>query len=303
MTPLFNIDNLILFFDYVRITGVFYLPGRNLKAIQALHDGRVVGKGAVNLPAPGLDQDCRFVITFLSGTVDPRQLTLRFELDNGYTRDVACADVLARQQANAQQLNHAERGYFDQIKLSGYDRVLEIGSRARSGVVRRHLFAGKQYTGLDILEGPNVDVVGDAHCLTDYFADESFDAVYSIFTFEHLAMPWKVALELNKVMRRGAVAYFQTHQALGMHDLPWDFWRYSDTAWNGIFNQSTGFRVLHAYLGQPMALVPHIYDEHWIGYEAAAGFAVSAVLVEKTGNSDLRWDLNVREAIQGVYPA
>ena len=116
-------------------------------------------------------------------------------------------------------------------------------------------------------------------------------------------MPWKVALELNKVMRVGAVGYFVTHQALGMHDRPWDFWRYSDTAWNCIFNQFTGFRVLQAYLSQPMALVPHIYSDHWKGYEGAVGFSVSAVLIEKTGGSDLRWDLNVRDAIQGVYPA
>ena len=52
-----------------------------------------------------------------------------------------------------------------------------------------------------------------------------------------------------------------------------------------------------------MALVPHIFSDHWKGYEGAVGFSVSAVLIEKTGASDLRWDLIVRDAIQGGYPA
>jgi len=33
--------------------------------------------------------------------------------------------------------------------------------------------------------------------------------------FEHLAMPWKVAVELNKILRPGGIAYFVTHQASG----------------------------------------------------------------------------------------
>jgi len=97
---------------------------------------------------------------------------------------------------------------------------------------------------LDVVQGPNVDVVGDAHALSAHFEPESFDAMYSVSTFEHLAMPWKVALEAHKVLRPGGLAYFVTHQSLGMHELPWDFWRYSDTSWNSLFNSYTGFRVL-----------------------------------------------------------
>jgi hypothetical protein len=115
-------------------------------------------------------------------------------------------------------------------------------------------------------------------------------------------MPWKVALELNKVLREGGVAYFQTHQTVGMHDLPCDFWRFSDTSWHALFNEFTGFRVEESFLGDAMVPVPYIYHDHWIGYERSAGFYTSAVLVEKTGCCTLSWDLDVARAIQGVYP-
>jgi SAM-dependent methyltransferase len=143
--------------------------------------------------------------------------------------------------------------------------------RARFNISRRGLFKDKQYTGLDIVRGENVDIVGDAHSLSAHFPEESFDALYSVSTFEHLAMPWKVALEVNRVLRHGGLAYFVTHQALGMHETPWDFWRFSDTSWNSLFNCYTGFRVLDTFLGNPMMLVPHIYHDHWKGYETATG--------------------------------
>jgi len=34
-----------------------------------------------------------------------------------------------------------------------------------------------------------------------------------------------------------------------MHETPWDFWRFSDTSWNSLFNCYTGFRVLDTFLG------------------------------------------------------
>ena len=61
------------------------------------------------------------------------------------------------------------------------------------------------YTGIDIVAGENVDVVGDAHQLSEYFDEDCFDAVFSISTFEHLAMPWKAAIEINRVMKTGGV--------------------------------------------------------------------------------------------------
>src|SRR5262249_19828853 len=112
--------------------------------------------------------------------------------------------------------------------------LLEIGSRARSGNIRRDsLPAGMSYVGLDVKAGDNVDVVGDAHELSELFSPERFDAIMSFATFQHLIMPWKVAIEMNRVLRVGGLVFITSHQTWPMCDVPWDFWRYSDRAWHG----------------------------------------------------------------------
>lgn len=184
-------------------------------------------------------------------------------------------------------------------------RILEIGSRARSGVTRRLLFGDRPYVGVDVLPGEGVTVVGDAHALSTLVEPESIDIIFSASVFEHLVMPWKVAVEMNKVLRAGGIALVVTHQTCGMHDRPWDFWRLSDTAWHGIFNRRTGFEIVHAHLDCPMYLVPHLRSAHFTGYEAAVGFYQSAVLVRKIGSSDpdLRWDLGTEDVLDTAYPA
>jgi SAM-dependent methyltransferase len=302
MQPQFFVWNFVRFFNYVRITGALNIPGRTIKSLTAIQSGRFVGAGQVNLPNPGWAVNCGYLISFTCDDFEAKDLMLIFELENGQKFQITgaeAANYFLQQESTA---NKAEKTFFERLQTPGYDRILEIGSRARSGVIRRDQFPGKQYTGLDILDGPNVDIVGDAHTLSTHFAADSFDAVYSVSTFEHLAMPWKVALELNHVLRPGGIAYFVTHQALGMHDLPWDFWRFSDTAWDSLFNEFTGFRKEATFLGGPMTLVPTVYYDHWKGYEGAVGFSISAVLIEKTGPSNLKWDIDVMQAIRGIYP-
>ncbi len=303
MGPQFFVENFISLYDYVRVTGGFVVPGRKIKTLTATQAGSVLGTGQVNMDAPGYPVPCRFEVSFTTPKLDHKELRLSFEFEDGGKADITGAEAAEYYLSAERAANLAEKQFFERIADPSYKRVLELGSRARSGIVRKHLFAGKDYIGLDILQGPNVDVLGDAHTLSKHFEPEQFDAVYSTSTFEHLAMPWKVAVELNKVMRTGGVAYICTHQALGMHDLPWDFWRFSDSAWNSLFNAYTGFKVVKTFLGGPMALVPHIYWDHWTGYEGAVGFSVSAVMIEKTGPTDMTWDLDVRQAINGMYPA
>ena len=84
--------------------------------------------------------------------------------------------------AHAQQLAFARavaRGLSDD--WSGR-RVLEIGSYDVNGSIRR-FFGGSAYTGVDLVEGPGVDVVGSGHTVT--FPESSFDLSISCECFEH----------------------------------------------------------------------------------------------------------------------
>ena len=182
--------------------------------------------------------------------------------------------------------------------------VVEIGSRARSGVTRRGRIPNHhRYSGLDLKDGENVNVVGDAHLLSQYFEYGSIDAVFGYSVFEHLAMPWKVAIELNRIMRVGARAMFSTHQSWPLHDDPYDFWRFSKDSWRTIFNQSTGFKIMVAEIGDRARILPEVQTNHNFFPHDSFGYLISSVLIEKTGETELNWDVSPEDVYQGGYPA
>lgn len=88
--------------------------------------------------------------------------------------------------------------------------ILEIGSRDVTGKPLRDLFSKAHYTGFDYYSGENVDVVGDAHELSKYF-DRKFDLIFSSAVFEHLAMPWKVSIEIIKLLKVKGYVFIETH--------------------------------------------------------------------------------------------
>lgn len=172
--------------------------------------------------------------------------------------------------------------------------VLEIGSRVRRATRDQLMFRGiaKSYVGVDIIEGQNVDVVGDAHKLADLVNGRQFDLVYSHYAFEHLAMPWAVVSQINQVLRKGGHAYLVSNHSIGLHDLPWDFWRYSQSCWTALFNEQTGFKILASALGDPVRLIPLRYHYAFIDHEGGAGFQGSSVWAEKTDDCAPAWPVD-----------
>lgn len=197
---------------------------------------------------------------------------------------------------NVQSLFAAEVGRRDE------GRFLELGSRARSGVVNTGLVPpGWTYVGMDILEGPNVDVVGDAHELSTLFPENHFDAVMSLSVVEHLLMPWKVVIELNRVLKVGGIGLFTTHQAWPVHDSPWDFWRFSKESWTALFNAATGFEIVHAEVGEPGYVVAQ--KCHAVtNFGTQPVFLSSVVMFKKTRDTSLRWDVSLAEVTASQYP-
>jgi hypothetical protein len=181
-------------------------------------------------------------------------------------------------------------------------RLLDLGGRKRSGGGYTDDLTMCDVTVFDILADPGVDVVGDAHELSQHFPAGHFDLVMCNSVFEHLLMPWKVALELNKILAVGGLCYIHTHQSIGLHDMPWDFWRYSDTSWNGLFNARTGFEIVTARMSYFNHIVTAGWTEAYTGSEASGGFEASGVLVRKVGPTDLVWPVRLDEAIASAYP-
>jgi hypothetical protein len=199
----------------------------------------------------------------------------------------------------------SEEGFWSAVHANPTARVLEIGSRARSGINRRGLFpATCDYTGFDILAGENVNVVGDAHALSRVLPPEHFDLVFSVSVWEHLAMPWLVSLELNKVMKTGGLAMINTHQSWPVHEVPWDYFRFSDYSWDALFNAATGFEVVARGMGSPCIMgsavfAPNLHDAQ---IDWHYGYLATRVVVKKVSATSLTWPVDPALVAKGNYP-
>jgi SAM-dependent methyltransferase len=193
--------------------------------------------------------------------------------------------------------------FLEEVKQIPDCHILELG--ARNSPTRQGFAGCRRFTGLDIHPGANVDVVGDAHRLTEYFPRNHFDAVFSLAVFEHLAQPWQVALEIARVLKPGGWVFIGTVAAWPPHARPWDFWRFSEHALRALLNPRLGFEVVRCNEGLPGMLVSLSSDLPTRGlYRAPANLAVSA-LARKVAEPDpaLVWAVDTREFLAGtIYP-
>ncbi|MBW4657538.1 MAG: class I SAM-dependent methyltransferase [Drouetiella hepatica Uher 2000/2452] len=229
------------------------------------------------------------------------QMQLIFSFADGSTHT---ATELVEQKISTDPYHALHRRFFEQIRSQPPPfRVLEIGSRNRSGNVRRSLLGDRiEYVGMDIVAGENVDVIGDAHNLSGLFPHGSFDAVFSISVFEHLLMPWKAAIEINHVLKPGGWVMIATHQTFPLHEVPWDFWRFSDQSWHGLFNSQTGFKILETACGESAAIVAHLLHSVTADMDIHPAYLATAVLCQKTQDTTLRWDADLQDILETIYP-
>lgn len=122
--------------------------------------------------------------------------------------------------------------------------ILELGSRRVNKQDKwNEYFERANYTGFDYYPGENVNVVGDAHNLSQYF-DKKFDLIFSSAVFEHLAMPWKVALEIIKLLKPGGYVFIETHYSFSSHERPWHFFQFSENALDVLFPNKFGMQCI-----------------------------------------------------------
>ena len=124
--------------------------------------------------------------------------------------------------------------------------VVEIGARAVSpgATLQAERFAPEcTFTGVDIHAAPGVDVVVDAQYLSTVIAPCSVDGVFSLAVLEHVAAPWLVAAEINRVLKIGGLTYHVVPSSWPVHEMPNDFWRMSHEGLKVMFGAATGFEV------------------------------------------------------------
>ncbi|PKO62513.1 MAG: methyltransferase type 11 [Betaproteobacteria bacterium HGW-Betaproteobacteria-18] len=146
-------------------------------------------------------------------------------------------------------------------------RILEIGSRNVTGTNLRNRFSNADYVGFDFYAGENVNVVGDAHKLSSYFLNqEKFDLIFSSAVFEHLYMPWVVAVEIKNLLKVGGYVFIETHFSFSSHERPWNFFQFSDMGLRALFNDSLGFELIDSGMSNPISGYFNHNSDHYLKY-------------------------------------
>ncbi len=87
-----------------------------------------------------------------------------------------------------------------------------------------------------------------------------------------------------------------------MHDQPWDFWRFSNRAWDGLLNRMTGFEIIEAAMSEPAYVVAQrCHPVTNFGLQQS-GFLASNVLFRKIGPTALEWPVSLADTISTSYP-
>lgn len=154
--------------------------------------------------------------------------------------------------------------------------VAEFGSLVVAGqedlamrpAVLEALPHGSRYVGVDMREGPGVDVVADMEdesaavraMLHPYQGSPAgrevngFDVVLCVDTFEHVRRPWLAARTLAASCKRGGVAIVVVPFAFELHEHPHDYYRYTPDGLRALLGQFFG-TVQTAQ--DPEGLLPH----------------------------------------------
>lgn len=301
----FMLDTASKFFDTLRVAGWFHHPDDRLQSVAFSGQPVLAAKSAVGLPHGGvlnLGPDLGFTLQLLRAEEPlPDSAAITFTTYKGWSVTIPLLD-LCDDRVTHYPGTALMRRFIDTTDAIPGAKLLDIGGRSRSQLDRSQAFAHAEVSVLDIHPGENVDIVADAHDMSAIPAN-SFDAIYSVSVFEHLMMPWAVIPQLHRILKPGGLVMISTHQTIGMHDMPWDFWRFSDTAWDALFNPRTGFEILDRILESEQFVIPFIYRPIKAWAERAAGYEGTAVLARKTGPCTLSWPVTPADLTTTMYPA
>lgn len=119
----------------------------------------------------------------------------------------------------------AARVFFREYRVRADARVLELGSMSVDGGLRELFPDHARWVGVDIQNGPGVDVVlQDPYTLP--FDDGSFDVAVASSVLEHNEMFWLSFLEMVRVVRPGGLIYICSPSNGHIHRYPVDCFRF-----------------------------------------------------------------------------
>src|SRR5579864_6121079 len=139
-------------------------------------------------------------------------------------------------------MHHSVMQFFTQnVALAEIEgkQILEAGSFDFNGSLRyivQKTMSPAEYVGIDMREGPGVDMVLCAEDAKNHFGTDRFDVVLCTEMLEH-ASDWKIAIySLKAILKPGGLLVLTTRSVgFPLHEFPSDYWRFSTADMARIF--------------------------------------------------------------------
>lgn len=167
--------------------------------------------------------------------------------------------LAAQPRAAAEPASDLKRPFIEACRAVEAPSVLELGTlrsiEGRSTMHRDWVPHALEFLGTDVEAGADVELVADAHRLSEATGPERFDVIISCSTFEHLKYPHLAAHEVLKSLKVGGLLYVQTHQSFPLHGYPSDYFRFSTGALAALFGTEMGFTAEAAGYDFPVRLL------------------------------------------------
>lgn len=123
-----------------------------------------------------------------------------------------------------------------QEKHGEFSHILDVGSRNINGSVKDVLTGYQTFTGVDFIEGKDVDIVMNGHDIGDELPGGHYDLITCCETFEHDVEFWKTLDGMRKLLKAGGYLLI-TAPGINFfhHDFPSDYYRFTPEAFKDLF--------------------------------------------------------------------
>lgn len=114
------------------------------------------------------------------------------------------------------------------LPMIGPLQVLDVGSCDVAGGTYRQFFPEEKfsYMGLDMAEGPNVDLTPQNPYFWSEIGDDSFDVVISGQALEHMEFFWLALAEMSRVLKPQGLLCIVAPRGFERHRYPLDCYRF-----------------------------------------------------------------------------
>ena len=120
-------------------------------------------------------------------------------------------------------------------------KILFVGSGGSLNEFIAQKYVRAEIITIDIDPKREPDLVMDVTQLT--FENETFDLVFTLEVLEHVKEPWLAVANLFNVLKPNGKVVVSTPFILGIHDEPYDFYRYTQYGLRYLFREFTNVQL------------------------------------------------------------